>query len=121
MVKNLPAILEKRVPSLGSEDPLEEEMATYSSIPAWRIPWTEEPGGLQSMGSQRIGHDSVTFTFRTKSHLLLEHRMLCLRTAALVERQRSFQAQFYQPLHHLGKVTCFPSWPNLHFIAGRGP
>ena len=57
VVKNLPAILEKRVPSLGSEDPLEEEMATYSSIPAWRIPWTEEPGGLQSMGSQRVRHD----------------------------------------------------------------
>ena len=43
--------------SLGWEDPLEKEMATHSSILAWRIPWTEEPGGLQSMGSQRIGHD----------------------------------------------------------------
>ena len=45
------------VQSLGQEDPLEQEMATHSSILAWRIPWTEEPGGLQSMGSQRIGHD----------------------------------------------------------------
>ena len=45
------------VQSLGQEDPLEQEMVTYSSIRAWRIPWTEEPGGLQSMGSQRIGHD----------------------------------------------------------------
>ena len=45
------------VQSLGQEDPLEQEMVTYSSILAWRIPWTEEPGGLQSMGSQRIGHD----------------------------------------------------------------
>ena len=45
------------VPSLGREDPLEEEMATHSSTLAWRIPWTEEPGGLQSMGSQRVGHD----------------------------------------------------------------
>ena len=43
--------------SLGQEDPLEEEMAIHSSILAWEIPWTEEPGGLQSMGSQRIGHD----------------------------------------------------------------
>ena len=43
--------------SLGGEDPLEEEMATHSSILAWRIPWTEEPGGLQSMGSLRVGHD----------------------------------------------------------------
>ena len=45
------------VGSLGQEDPLEKEMATHSSILAWRIPWTEKPGGLQSMGSQRVGHD----------------------------------------------------------------
>ena len=51
-VKNLPAIQEAKVQSLGQDDPLEKEMATYSSILAWRIPWTEEPGGLQSMGSQ---------------------------------------------------------------------
>ena len=50
-VKNLPAMQETQVQSLGQEDPLEKEMATYSSILAWRIPWTEEPGGLQSMGS----------------------------------------------------------------------
>ena len=56
-VKNLPAVRETWVPSLGREDPLEEGMATHSSILAWRIPWTEEPGGLQSMGSQRVGHD----------------------------------------------------------------
>ena len=47
-------------PSLGQEDPLEEGMATHSSILAWEIPWTEEPGGLQSMGSQRAGHDLAT-------------------------------------------------------------
>ena len=58
MVKKLLAVQETWVPSLGQEDPLEKEMPTYSSIPAWRIPWTEEPGGLQSMESQRIGHDS---------------------------------------------------------------
>ena len=57
MVKNLPAMQETWVQSLGQEDPLEEGMATYSSILAWRIPWTEEPGGLQSMGLQRVGHD----------------------------------------------------------------
>ena len=50
MVKNLPVMWESRVQSLGWEDPLEVGMATHSSIPAWRIPWTEEPGGLQSMG-----------------------------------------------------------------------
>ena len=48
------------VQSLGREDSLEEGMATHSSILAWRVPWTEEPGGLQSMGSQRVGHDLVT-------------------------------------------------------------
>ena len=57
MVKNSPAKLESQVRSLGQEDPLEGGMATHSSILAWRIPWTEEPGRLQSMGSQRVGHD----------------------------------------------------------------
>ena len=52
MVKNLPAVQEAQVRSLGREDPLEKEMASHSRILAWRIPWTEEPGGLQSMGSQ---------------------------------------------------------------------
>ena len=57
MVKNLPAMQETRVQSMGQEDPLEKGMATHFSILAWRIPWTEEPGRLQSMGSQRVGHD----------------------------------------------------------------
>ena len=57
MVMNLPAMQETQVQPLGGEDPLEKEMATHSSILAWRIPWTEEPGGIQSMGSQRVGHD----------------------------------------------------------------
>ena len=56
-LKRLPLMRETWVRSLGQEDPLEKEMATRSSIFAWRIPWTEEPGGLQSMGSQRVGHD----------------------------------------------------------------
>ena len=56
-VKHLPAIWETRVQSLGWEDPLEKEMATHSSTLAWKIPWTDEPGRLQSMGSQRVGHD----------------------------------------------------------------
>ena len=55
-VKNLPAMWETQVQSLGWEYPLEEGMATHPSILAWRIPWTEEPGGLLSMGSQRAGH-----------------------------------------------------------------
>ena len=67
-VKCLPTMWETWVQSLGQEDLLEKEMATHSSILAWKIPWTEEPGGLQSMGSQRVGHDwetslSLSFTF----------------------------------------------------------
>ena len=56
-VKDLPAVQETWVQSLGWEDPLEKEMATHSSILAWKISWTEEPGGLQSMGLQRVGHN----------------------------------------------------------------
>ena len=62
--KNLPALQETWIQSLGWEDPLEEAMATHSSILAWRIPWTEEPGGLQSMGSQRVRHSWATFFLR---------------------------------------------------------
>ena len=57
MVKNLPAMWETQVRSLGQEDPLEKGMVTHFSVLTWRIPWTEEPGGLQVMGSQRVGHD----------------------------------------------------------------
>ena len=56
-LKHLPAMWETLVQSLGQEDPLEKESATLSSVLAWRIPWTGEPGGLQSTGSQRVGHD----------------------------------------------------------------
>ena len=59
-VKNLPEVQENQVWSLGWEDPLEKGMATHSSILSWRIPWTEEPGGLRSMQSQRVRHDWAT-------------------------------------------------------------
>ena len=62
MVKHLPAMQGTWVQSLGQEDPLEEEIATYSSTLAWKIPWMEEPGRLQSMGSQRVRHDLSDFT-----------------------------------------------------------
>ena len=65
MVKRLPAMWETQVQSLGQEDPLEKEMATHSSTHAWKIPWMEKPGGLQSMGSQR-----VRSTERLHFHLL---------------------------------------------------
>ena len=60
VVKHLPSMQETRVWSLGWEDPLEKEMATHSSILAWKIPWTEKPGRLQPMGSQRVGHNWAT-------------------------------------------------------------
>ena len=62
MVKSLPAVQETQVQSLGWEDPPGKIMATHSTILAWRIPWTEDPGGLQSMGSHRVEHDWVTHT-----------------------------------------------------------
>ena len=68
MVKNPPAMQKRRVQFLGQEDALEKETATHSSILAWEIPWTEEPGGLQSMGSQRAGHDTET---KPPSHMEL--------------------------------------------------
>ena len=64
VVKNPPTMQEIGVQSLDRGDPLEEEMATHSSVLVWRIPWTEEPGRLQSMGSQRVGHDRA----RTHTH-----------------------------------------------------
>ena len=62
LVKNLPAIQETWVQSLSWEDPLEKGSATHSSILAWRIPWTEEPGRLQSVGPQKVGHYCAAFT-----------------------------------------------------------
>ena len=75
-LKHLPPMQETRVRSLGQEDPLEREMATHSSILAWRIPWTEEPGGLQSTGSQRVGHDWVTLlTMRPSRNAVVNCRL----------------------------------------------
>ena len=64
-------MLKTRVLSLGREDPLEKDMATHSSILAWEIPWTEEPGGLQSMKSQRVRHDLVFSSVQSLSHVQL--------------------------------------------------
>ena len=76
MVKNLSAMQKTWVPSLGQENPLEKEMATHSSILAWRIPWTEEPGRLQAVGWQRLGHDWATNTFTF--HFNIAHTYLFL-------------------------------------------
>ena len=71
MVKNLPVTQETQVQYLGWEDPLEEGMATHSSILAWRIPRTEEPGGLQSMGLQRVRYNLATNTFTLQPFLMV--------------------------------------------------
>ena len=68
MLKNLPAMQETQVLSLSQEDPLEKAMSTHSNILAWEIPWTGEPGGLQSMGPQRVGHDLKQLN--THTHLI---------------------------------------------------
>ena len=80
-LKRLPLMQETWVQSLGREDPLEKEMATHSSILAWRIPWMEEPGGLQSTGSQRVGHDwatSLHFLLKRNGKSLEITRDVCL-------------------------------------------
>ena len=76
-VKTLPAMLETQVQSLGGEDPPEKEMATHSSILAWKIPWTEDPSGLWSMESQRVGHDWETITFTFPFWLLSPFQLHC--------------------------------------------
>jgi len=79
MVKNPPAMQETGVSSLGQEDLLEKRMATHSSILAWEIPWTAEPGGLQSMGSQKVRHDLMTNTHtHTHTHTHTSHHALVL-------------------------------------------
>ena len=76
MVKNRPAIQDTRVRSLGGEDSLEKGIAIHSSFLAWRIPRTEVPGGLQSMGSQRVRHDWMTITFAFEPYTLRENKQL---------------------------------------------
>ena len=96
MIKNLPAMQETWVWSLDQEDHLKKEMATHSSILAWRIPWTEEPGGLQSMGSQWVGHDWATNTY-TLSH----HRSSVTGSKNLT---RELRPPF--PAHTIQKISC---------------
>ena len=102
MVECLPAVRETRVQSLGREDPLEEEMATHSSTLAWKIPWTEEPGRLWSMGSQRVGHDwatSVSFSAKW-DHIFLkwEHwRPTESQTLVTYHKEWTFLCQSWKP------------------------
>ena len=85
MVKNLPEMQETQVRSLGWEVPLEKAMATHSGILAWRIPWTEEPAGLQSMGLQRAGHEWVTNTFTFKILRCLDFKLQAVGELSISE------------------------------------
>ena len=89
MVKNPLAKQETWVRSLGQEDPLEKDMATHSRILAWRIPWTEEPGGLQSMESQRVGRDCTTKHRHTVQFGHLIHRAHSLQRPLMLEKIES--------------------------------
>ena len=86
VVKHLPTVRETWVQSLGQEDLLEKGMATHSSILAWRIPWTEEPDGLQSLGSQRVGHDwaTNTFTFLSMDHYKQTWSLLSIKDKCII-------------------------------------
>ena len=107
MVKNLPAMQETQVWSLGWEDPLEKGKATHSSILAWRIPWTEEPGGLQSMGSQRVGYDWVTNTFT----------FLQLKLTTSQFSKGLFFPTLLLLIYPIIMLTKFPPWQHTGFYA----
>ena len=103
-LKRLPTMRETRVQSLGWEDPLEKEMATHSSILAWRISWMEEPGRLQSMGSQRVGHDSdftlLHFTY-DNIHVSMLFSQIIPSLSSLTESNRLFYTSMSLLLSHI--------------------
>ena len=102
MVKNLPEMWETWVWSLGGEDPLEKGMATHSSILAWEIPWTEEPGGLQSMEWQRVRYNwaTDTFTFINRKNNLRKKNLII--TLSQLSSFKKFFLKYYP-------FFCFPS------------
>ena len=108
-VKRLPTRQETWVQSLGQEDPLEKEMATHSSTLAWKIPWTEEPGRLQSMGSQRVGHDWETTLHFTS--LLLFYICLLLFHIFFFILELTFSLYFFEKFQLL--IYYFFMTPSL--------
>ena len=102
-VKNLPAMWETRVQSLGLEDPLKKGMAAHSSIPVWKVPWTEETDGLQSVGSQSVGHDWLTNTFTFILNIGKD------KSVASFFQRHWFQTICYLLAHHLQvcMFSCF--------------
>ena len=115
MVKHLPIMWETRVWSLGQEDPLEREMATHSSTLAWKILWVEEPGRLQFMGSQRVGHDWVTslsLSVFPSIRVFSSESALCIRWPKYWSFSFSISmilwgTQTFSPWHHVNAKTCF--------------
>ena len=107
-LRNLPAMQETqemRVRSLGQEDTLEEEIATYSNIPAWKIPWTEEPGRIQSKGSQKVGHEWAT------KHALMTHWTDDLfETSLLAQTVKNLPAMQETRVWSLGKEDPLRMW-----------
>ena len=125
MVKNLPAMQETWVRSLGQEDPLEKGMATHSTILAWRIPWTEEPGGLQSMRSQRVRHDWTTDTFTLYMFLwcrwsFCHHPSLSTMLSPVA---KNYMALFCIKLYDFTLVHGIDlyhhHWPGLNFLLSK--
>ena len=116
-LKRLPAMRETWVRSLGWEDPLEKEMATHSSILAWRIPWTEEPGGLQSSGSQRVGQDRATslFTFFHMPYVFSYPHILTTHPAFPLHHHPGLVTVVPHPTHHSDLL----SGPYISFPTGQ--
>ena len=115
VVKYLPAMQETSVWSLGWEDPLEKGMATLSSIPAWRIPWTEEPGGLQSTGSQRVRHDWATKPTHPLS--LLNAQILSLDIFPLLNQLFDLSVPLFFFFTHYSLLSLlYPSCTSFCFV-----
>ena len=106
-LKHVPPMRETRVWSLGREDSLEKEMATHSSILVWRIPWMEEPGGLQSMGLQRVGHDWVT-SLSLSEEKNCSHLDLCF----FWDHSMSLLSSFFSSWWTGEKSECWVIWRN---------
>ena len=116
MVKRLPAMRETWVQSLGQEDPLKKAMATHSSTLAWKIPWTAEPGRLQSMGSQRVGHDWVRL-FTSLHFWWLKTIQTCCLTVLEVRSKKHFSR-----LKSRWQQDCIilQAWGRKHLLAFYG-
>ena len=126
MLKHLPAMWETRVWFLGREDSLEKEMAIHSSTLAWKIPWTEEPDRLQSMGSQRVGHDWAT---SLASHLIQSKRSTWhSKPRRFYSRTAPFTFVAKSPARFQRRLTVLASWlkglispQSFHMIGQRDP